>query len=156
MNIKNHLIFIYIKVTTFNYRYLLGGIILLCCFLFLILIFTNNDWTTYDFEKFQELQTSGLVEKGWVPNWLPKESVLIKVNYSIDTNQRYITAYIEKKAANFIPYKCEITIKTIISKEFDSANSVFYSCFDDGETCTLIFNEKSTVAPNFRYYCMTS
>jgi len=40
-----------------------------------------------DFSNYEEMQSSGIIERGWVPAYLPKTSMNISEHHNIDTNK---------------------------------------------------------------------
>ncbi len=45
-----------------------------------------NNISTY-FSNYEEMQSSGIIERGWVPTYLPKTSINISEHHNIDTNK---------------------------------------------------------------------
>ncbi|MFV1976335.1 MAG: hypothetical protein ACC651_11355 [Candidatus Scalindua sp.] len=44
-----------------------------------------------DFSDYEEMQSSGIIERGWVPAYLPKSSKNISEHHNIDTNRVHIS-----------------------------------------------------------------
>ena len=52
-----------------------------------ILFMGYVDNVNTDFSNYEEMQSSEIIERGWVPAYLPKTSVNISEHHNIDTNR---------------------------------------------------------------------
>lgn len=64
------------------------------------LIFLNPDTKHEEFQTYSELKKSMLIEKGWVPEFVPESSRNIEVVYNIDTNFVSIALLLEGSEIN--------------------------------------------------------
>lgn len=45
-----------------------------------------SDIVSVNFDDWEAVKTSGTMERGWVPHWLPREATNIKERHNLDTN----------------------------------------------------------------------
>ena len=50
-----------------------------------------SDRYTRHFESVDDVRREGVIERGWVPSWLPQTSSNITLTYDLDTNDVWIT-----------------------------------------------------------------
>ena len=65
-----------------------------------------SDWKDSDFASIAEIQQSGLIEKGWFPNWMPLSATKIKETHNIDTNAGYIFFHFSQQDLNDLIGAC--------------------------------------------------
>ena len=68
------------------YRYKIQILAITVLALGAVVAYSNSDVMHDNFDTFAELKSSQLIEKGWVPENLPKSSRNIEVTHNIDTN----------------------------------------------------------------------
>jgi len=56
-----------------------------------ILLMDSVNNVNTDFSDYEEMQSSGIFERGWVPEYLPKSSTNISEHHNIDTNRIHIS-----------------------------------------------------------------
>ena len=65
-----------------------------------------SDWKDSNFASIAEIQQSGLIEKGWFPNWMPLSATKIKETHNIDTNAGYIFFHFSAQDLNNLSSAC--------------------------------------------------
>jgi len=102
---------------------------------FLFMSYLDNVRTTFpDYEK---MQASGIIERGWVPAYLPKSSKSISEHHNIDTNRVQISFDYD------IDEKLEV--ESLRTKLVSSAKGRKYVCPPySGATSILTLREDGT------------
>ena len=60
-----------------------------------------------NYADYKETAVSGLIEKGWIPDWLPQTAVNIHEKHDLDTNASIL--FFEAGAEFSVPAECEPT-----------------------------------------------
>ena len=72
-----------------------------------------SDWKSSHFASISEIQQSGLIEKGWFPNWMPQSATEIKETHNIDTNEGYIFFFFSKQDLDNLNTICPEIVKPL-------------------------------------------
>ncbi len=110
-----------------NLALLITSVISLFSVAFMYVTISENP--SSEFKDYKALMTSGLIEKGWVPKYIPKSSTEIFEKHNLDTNS--VTMYFK-----YVPTEKKLTeskCKLVIENEIGSK----YICEDEGRTSIL-------------------
>lgn len=97
-----------------------------------------------DFDTFSQLESSGLIEHGWIPTYFPKSATSISQRHNIDSNQIYATF-------NYNVDK-SIDIERICQLQAENNNSKKYICpsnFESTNIFILRLNGTGTFLGNY-------
>ena len=99
-----------------NIILIVQSVILLIGFGFFSLHYVENPKNI--FNNYTELEASGLIEKGWVPNYIPKSSTNINERHSIDSNNVHMSFKYSANDHETINKLCKLLVENKIGKKY--------------------------------------
>ena len=69
--------------------------------------FILSERESNSFENYQALLKSGLIERGWVPKFIPKSSYNIKEHHRVDNSSIHVEFYFKKNDVSYFIKACD-------------------------------------------------
>jgi hypothetical protein len=105
----------------------LVGIVLAASTYFAYLENINNEFAT-----FEEMESAGLISRGWLPEYFPRSATRIREAHNLDTNRVWAEFKYDKREVKLLE---EVCLKIAVS----NAGSKFLCPPYDSRTSTMIF-----------------
>ena len=98
--------------------------------------FVVSETKSNSFNNYQALQESDLIEKGWVPAFIPKSAHNIKEQHRVDVTDIYVEFYFKENDNSFLTNNCKIESQDI------------YLCENNGYPVKIIINNNHATIQN--------
>lgn len=82
-----------------------------------LIYFVASERNSNSFENYQALYKSGLIQKGWVPEFIPKSAYNIKENHRVDNEEIYVEFHFIENDNSFIKNNCKKESQNIYNCE---------------------------------------
>ena len=103
--------------------------------------FISGERPTSEFSSYEEVKTSGFIEKGWIPPFIPESSFNIKEQHDLDSNtvtmsfqynvndkeKTRSSCYLEKGIDNGIEFKCIYQASDVTIRLFNNGMATLSS-----------------------------
>jgi hypothetical protein len=97
------------KIVGFVLLFALAGVGIFALGLFGIARFENPVST---FDSYAELEAAGLIERGWVPAYVPRSATDIKESHDIDTNEGWMSFQFKSGDTAMADQGCQLLHRT--------------------------------------------
>ena len=85
-----------------------------------------------NFANYAEAKASGIMDRGWVPHWIPKSATDIHEQHDLDTNWVKMTFNYALDDVDNLRLACQSEVAIANGVEFKCGGHILIRLFDDG------------------------
>jgi len=91
---------------------------LISLYVLALLFFNYYEQPSSRFSNYDELAASGLIERGWVPEYLPKSITNIEEQHDLDTNWVRMSFSYNPDKTNITDDDCNLLVGNVMGKKY--------------------------------------